>query len=279
MPAVEHLELVSGPGLVTQTGTIAAGSPIVTGLTTSALAGAVRVSGAGIVPRTYVNSIDGPGQVTLTQGATASGSVPLTFGLEPVTLAEAKRQTRIEFPDDDDVLVMMIAAARRRVEVLLRQTLLTSTYDWTFDGFPVAANGYYNLDIRRMGLNPQWLPNAAAILSLPKPPLVSVESVKYFDTNGVLTTIDPSLYVLALGFGSRIQPIIGQNWPVNRQQIDACSVRYTSGVANADLIGEDVKLATLLLVSFLYENRGEEDIATPGAIIDMIASADQGCYA
>jgi hypothetical protein len=275
---MEHLEIVTLP-TVTQSGTLTSGLPTVTGLTTSALAGAVKVSGTGIPLGTYVQSIDSASQVTLTADATATGAASLTFTLEPVSLAQAKAQLRVDFTADDAVIAGFIGAARRHAETLLRQTLLTTVYDWYMDGFPSSGGGYFNRVIRQMGPNPQWLPNGAAILYLPKPPIVSVASVKYVNSSGTLTTIDASTYQVSTGQGARIQPITGQVWPVNRQDIDSVVVRYTAGVANADLITDDIKSAMLLVITYLYENRGEADVTIPSAIMDLLASSDQGLYA
>jgi hypothetical protein len=274
----EHLEIVAGPTVV-QTGTLTSGQPTVTGLTLSALAGALKVTGTGIPRGTLVKSIDDNGQVTLTKNATSSGPSSLTFTLEPVTLEQAKNQCRVDIDDDDAVLALLIASARRRAEVLLRQSILITTYDWFTDGFPSGGGGYFDRVIRQMGPNPQWLPNGAGILYLPKPPLVSVEWVKYYDSNNELQTVDPTTYAVAGDFSGRVQALPGKVWPVTIARIDAVNVRFTAGVANADLVSESTQIGILMLVSFLYENRGEEDVPTPDAIMAMFSADDHGSCA
>src|SRR4051794_37926467 len=123
---MQHLEIVTGP-VVTQSGTTASGSPVVTGLATSALQGAVGVSGTGIPPGAYGLSIDSPSQGTLSANATAPATAPLPFSLEPVTLPEAKLQLRVDIADDDGFIKGLITAARLYAEVLLRQTILLTT--------------------------------------------------------------------------------------------------------------------------------------------------------
>jgi hypothetical protein len=202
---------------------------------------------------------------------------------EPVTLAEAKLMLRVDIDDDDALITSLISAARMHVEVLLRQTLIATTYDWFQDNFPAAANGYFNRLNRLMGPNPQWLPNGAAILYLPKPPLVSVASVKYYDPTGTLQTFDPTHYFVSTGLGSRVQPTIGNVWPVIRPQIDGVVVRYTSGVAASTAVPEPIKQAVKMLIVHWYENRDTTVAGTiskvPDAVDALLATCDHGSYA
>jgi hypothetical protein len=278
---MEHLELITGP-VVTQSGTLASGSAQVTGLDTAALVGAVQVSGPGIPPGAYVLSIDAPDALTLTQPAGIDGAQQLAFTLQPITLAEAKAQCRLEIPDDDALIAGWIDAARLRAETLLRSTLLQSSFDWFSDGFPSAANGYFNRFIRMMGPNPQWLPNGAAILYLPTRPVSSVESVQFYNPSGVLETVDPSSYFVSTGLGARIQPVIGHVWPVTRAQIDSVVVRFTAGNATASSIPESVKAACRLMVAHWYEHREEiadaQTYPVPNAVDALLGATDPGVY-
>lgn len=277
---MEHLEIVSGLA-VTQSGSLTLNSAVVTGLTTSALAGAVSVTGTGIPAGTYVLSVDSASQVTLSAVATAAGSQSLTFSLELVTLAEAKLHLRVEssFLDDDPLIVGLLGAARVMAQTIARETFLTTTYDLFLDQFPYSGGGYYNRIVRQMGPGPNWLPTSSdAIIRLPNPPLVSVSSVKYVDPTGTLTTIDPSAYVVSTGNGTRIQPVPSQVWPVARQQIDSVVIRYTAGRADASLVAPNVKAACKLLVSHLYENREATVSASIGAKpLPMGVEALLGC--
>lgn len=64
------------------TGNVTQGSPVVTNIpSTSTLSTYYMLSGVGINQDTYIQSVDGPNQVTLTQNASASGiGVTLNFG-------------------------------------------------------------------------------------------------------------------------------------------------------------------------------------------------------
>ncbi len=74
------------------TGTVTSGSAVVTGLSSTAgLDSTYMVNGTGINQDTYVQTVDSSTQVTLSQPATASGTVSLTFG-----------KTKYSLPSDFD---------------------------------------------------------------------------------------------------------------------------------------------------------------------------------
>lgn len=65
---------------LTATGTLTAGSAIITGLSASTgLDSTYQVLGTGVNNDTYVNTLDSPTQVTMSQPASASGTVTLNF--------------------------------------------------------------------------------------------------------------------------------------------------------------------------------------------------------
>lgn len=77
---------------LTATGTTTANSAVVTGLSaTTGLDSTYMVSGTGISQDTYVQTVDSPDQVTLSQVASASGTVSLNFC-----------KTKYAFPSDYD---------------------------------------------------------------------------------------------------------------------------------------------------------------------------------
>jgi hypothetical protein len=99
----------------TQTGTIADGSAIVTGLSdTSVLAAnTFGATGNGIASGAIIQSIDSPTQVTLNLAATASGSVSIIFG-------------QIAYPLPSDL------------EYFVQRTWWDNTYKWELLG-PITA--------------------------------------------------------------------------------------------------------------------------------------------
>src|SRR5882672_4533712 len=90
---------------------------------------------------------------------------------EPLLLAETKTHSRISTVSEDALIGAMIAAAREEVENELGRALITQTWEKYLDAFPDAIELFY-------------------------PPVQSIVSVKYNDSNGALQTLDPSQYML-----------------------------------------------------------------------------------
>jgi uncharacterized phiE125 gp8 family phage protein len=135
--------------------------------------------------------------------------------VEPLTLAQAKRHLRVDATDEDDLIADQIQAAREFAEVHTHRAFITQTWDWQLDGFPWAFN---------------------APMLVPKPPLQSVTSIVYVDTNGVTQTWDPTLYTVDNPQGpyaraGRILPNYFQIYPVTRDVPAAVTVRFVCGYA------------------------------------------------
>lgn len=287
---------------VITTGTLSSGSPVITGIAaTSAILGALAVSGVGIPAYTYVQSIDSPTQCTLTQAVTANGPQSLTFTLEPVTLAEAKAQARDELPAtdpaaplDNALIASFIMAARRPAEVWLKSALLTQSWTLYLDSFP-SAGGYYNRAIREiwpslgglpsgLGFYPGLVPNSTGVIDIPVPPLQSITAVQYYNFAGVLTTVASSAYNVSLGTPARIQPQYSTVWPISRPTIDSVQITFTAGYGpTAAVIPENIKTFIRMAVSHWYENRdlvAESGMAhVPFALEALLGPSDPGLYA
>lgn len=155
---------------------------------------------------------------------------------EPVTLDEAKAQLRILHANEDALIQRLIVAVRKHVE------------DRTGRAF--AAQGWT-----------LWLPRfpVSGIIELPRPPLVSVEEIKYTDTDGVEQTLSADAYrVYPEGLKGWVQLRANQSWPGTAEDAKAVEIAYTAGYGedDADAV-EPAKHAMLLLVEHLYHNRGE----------------------
>lgn len=153
-----------------------------------------------------------------------------TPGTAPVTLAEAKKQTRTEFFNDDDTLLTgLLAAATEWVERHTGRSLAEHTWTLTLDSFPAAVR-------------------------LPMPPTVEIVSIEYISEDGTTQTLAAGQYRLygAGGFDPFVRPAWATCWPATADgEPDAVTIEYEAGAA----CPTPVKQAILLLVSHLYENR------------------------
>lgn len=160
--------------------------------------------------------------------ATAVGSV------EPLTVAEAKDHMRVDGSDDDTEIGVFIEAARAHLESITRRSIIERTL---------------RLD----------LPRFAHTIVLPSPPLVSVTSVKYYDTNNSLQTVTANDYEVNLP-AREIELADNASWPDIYARHDAVQITYEAGyqlesvspVASAPAA---LVHAMKMLVGDMYENR------------------------
>ena len=178
---------------------------------------------------------------------------------EPVSIDEAKIQCRVDNDNDDDYITSLIVAARLHAEKVTNRALLPQTWRVSFDRFP----GYqpWNLGSpfapvvgRQFSTEYVCGHYAQPPLMLPKPPLIAVSSLEYFDINGALQTLDPSAYVVGQDSEPAcIFPIPFTWWPATIWgRPDAVQVTYTAGYQT---VPENIKLAIKGLVAHWYENR------------------------
>lgn len=185
--------------------------------------------------------------------------MPLTLATapaaEPVTLTETKAHLRRDDTADDTLITALITAARQHIDGRdgwLGRALVTQTWDLTIDG---------------------GFPDEIAI---PLPPLQSVTSVTYVDSNGATQTLAADQYrVLTDRTPGVIAPAHDVTWPTTRDQKGAVTVRFVAGYGLAADVPSTVKAALLLHIGTLYENReaatDKEPYAVPFAYDALLA--------
>lgn len=162
---------------------------------------------------------------------------------EPLTLAEAKAQCRVDIDDDDTLLTSLIVAARELVEKNTGRCLVTTVFKAYGDHF-------------------------ADEMVIPDPPLVSVGSVKYLDADDVEQTLATTFYQVS----SAVEPARlwlkpGQSWPTISEYKQAVNITYTAGYGAASAVPQALKQAMRLLIGAWYEHR--EEIIT-GTIVSAL---------
>src|SRR5690606_5862993 len=88
----------------------------------------------------------------------------------PVALADVKQHLRVEIAQDDDYITSLINAAVEYIEQETGRDFFGRTWDLVLPGFPRGK------------------------IELPRPPLLSVDSVTYHDTANASQTLDSSEY-------------------------------------------------------------------------------------
>lgn len=165
-------------------------------------------------------------------------------GEEPVTLAEAKLHCRVEDVADNALITALITAARQQAEHRTGRALITQGFEYTLDRFP------------------------AGEIRLPKPSLVSVQTVKYLDADGTLQTLANTEYQVITGeLVGRIVPAYGKAWPACRLQPDAIAINYTCGYGAAANVPASIKTWMLLAVGTWYAQR--EGVITVTTVAEL----------
>lgn len=151
---------------------------------------------------------------------------------EPLTLVEAKAHLRVTCSEDDTYITTLIKVSRKHAERFQRRSYITQTLELRMDRFP------------------QYL------IELPRPPSVSVTSIKYIDSGGDTQTLDSSKYTTDFNsYVSRVVPAYNEIWPITRAVIDAVTIEYIAGFGAASDVPETIKQALLLLIGVWYDRR------------------------
>ncbi|OJW19365.1 MAG: hypothetical protein BGO49_08530 [Planctomycetales bacterium 71-10] len=150
--------------------------------------------------------------------------------VEPISVEEAKAHARILTDADDALVGVLCKAARRHVEARCNRSLAVQTYELSLHDMP--AHGW------------PW--------ELPRPPLVSVESIVVRGPDGSLGAVDPSAYRVVLGTPGLVAPVGA--WPSAARGPAAVTVRYVAGWTPEEL-PEDARVALLMLVAHWYDRR------------------------
>lgn len=153
--------------------------------------------------------------------------------VEPVSTANAKIYARIDGSDDDTLVASLIVAARQKVEQITRRALLTQTWDLYLDAFPFAD------------------------IIVPKPPMQSVTSITYTDTNGTTQTWSSSDYTADTDSEpARIVPAFGEDYPGTRDEIKAVKITFKAGYGDAaTAVPDAIITAVKMLVTTWYDHR------------------------
>lgn len=213
--------------------------------------------------------------------------------VEPVQLDEAKLWARIDTTADDQLVTGLIRGARHYAENFTRRQFCIATWKMAMDSFYTGpVSGAYD-DLRlsqpqAIGATPfgspgyRWL----TAIRIPLPPLQSVTSLTYVDTDGVTQTLDPSQYTVDnLSETGRITPAFSTPWPYTRSIINAVNITFVAGYAyapegagvpNLPPWWDEVQLAIKILVDHRYNNRGSTEV--PEGVDNLLIAARYGSY-
>jgi hypothetical protein len=200
--------------------------------------------------------------------------------VEPLALADAINYLKLEVGDDDTLVSDLVTAARQQCEVLNNRSFITTRWELTFGHFPLA--GTWPGPLFSPGLWPYggYIDPRTWAIRLPRPPLISVDSISYTDLSGNVQAIDPAgvSVVVSPGTPGYLTPAYGSPFPWTRPGIAAVTIGYTAGYGtDPELVPRTVVMAIRLLVATYYANRSA-DVKVPDAARRLLDCTDWGGY-
>lgn len=168
--------------------------------------------------------------------------------VEPVSLSDAKTWLRAGHGEEDGLIGDLIASARTRVESETGQALITQSWRWTLDAWPE----------RRLSACGQ-------AVSLPIPPLISVEAVRTFDADGAAAVHDPAEYRAEPGEPGRLIAVLPFALPRPERAAGGIEIEFTAGFGPAaETVPAPLREAVLRLVADAYSNVERAESARRG---------------
>lgn len=196
-----------------------------------------------------------------------------------VSDAEVKQHLRIVDTSEDAWIALVLSKSREQAEIQCRRALITQQWVMTMDRFPRpgAETSSANWYGPSWGTGPGPLtmarPDGRSLdeIYLPLPPLVSVDSVTYFDETGASQTLDPSTYVVdPVSEPARLVPVPGTSWPATQRRVNAVSVTFTCGYGAAGTaVPAGIRIWMLMMAGTLYENRELIAVMSRGQIKEL----------
>jgi uncharacterized phiE125 gp8 family phage protein len=179
--------------------------------------------------------------------------------VEPVTVDEVKLHTHISHSVEDALILGWIRTGRELAENYQRRSYYYQEWEMIFDSFP------------------------ALPLSIPRPPLLSIDSLKYYGADNTEYTYDLSSLIIDVDSQpGRINHVYGYSWPaITLRYMSGVKIRFSSGMGEVgtttsspdyvvELIPSAVKDAIMLYCAWCNENRTAEAGAVPKQFYNLL---------
>lgn len=195
-------------------------------------------------------------------------SIVAAPAVEPVTLADALSFLRVDNAAESQLVSGLVATAREVVELYTGRALISQQWLLTMptfeDGYDPIANGELIVN-RRAGFD--WIGRAPRIpnaIALEVSPLITVDSVKYYDVAETITTLAASNYrTLAYMTPGAVALKSTASWPAVFDRPDAVQITFTAGHGTtAATVPNNLRTAVLILAKHYYDGgRNFVDVA------------------
>lgn len=156
----------------------------------------------------------------------------------------------------------------------IREALDIADEDTLINDYVNAAWRYCEQQTWRQFLTASYtlaLPRFSQAIVLPKPPFVSVTSIKYYDDNNAQQTLNADIYeASSFHEPAMLCPGYSQSWPSTFSRQDAVLIEYVAGYGTMEAdMPVDLLHAVRLLVADMFENRELQLHSNPHTTADM----------
>lgn len=134
--------------------------------------------------------------------------------------------------DHDDELNRLSAIATELIEKACLRCFITRTLTLTLDRFPLSG-----------------------CILVPRPPLSSVTSISYIDTDGDSQVWSSSKYIVGTNsHPGKITPAVNESFPTTQSRIEAVTITYDAGYGTtAKSVPKGIRQAIILAVKNWFE--------------------------
>ena len=180
--------------------------------------------------------------------ATVTDVTGVTLTITPALPNDVPSGAPVTTGDAHELVATLIAAATDTAESLLGRALITRTFTLTLAGF-------YDPTIPPQG---NLRPARVTRIRLPRPPLVSVTTVKYYNASNALTTIADTVYAADTSSEPGVvflKP--SQAWPVDiRLESPQVLIEYLAGYGARADVPAGIRYGVKQLLESLYQSTG-----------------------
>lgn len=164
----------------------------------------------------------------------------LELKTEPVNFAVLftvfKTHLRIEHNSEDTYIKLVLQSAVKTLEDWVGRSFVNQVWKLTLEG--------------------KEFPPNKTFIKFSRPPLVSLDSFKWWDTDDTEQTITVAT-VLSVSTGELSKAFLknGQSWPSGVRWNHSAELEYTSGYGTEDKVPQPLQNAVMMLGAHYYENR------------------------
>ena len=160
---------------------------------------------------------------------------------EPVTLADMKSWLRVDGLDEDGLILALIISARLSLETVTGKAFISQSWRMVLDAWPDGP-----------------------FIDVPLAPLQSIFAGRVYNADGSTVALATSDFLVEVSVKQRPRLALLKRQPPTLRAMSGIEIDLVAGYgSDGSSVPEPLKLALKMLVSFWFENRGDEPTGIP----------------